>query len=133
MNQKATYLYRSIHATIMKKTEAQRTIITESNKVRLSRIRSAVRKDVERVHSKKISEKRDSTKEIKLMDWNRHITDADLDIRQWHTGDVLAESGSWRSSKFDIRKRIFVLVWILSIFHVPFFTRINYASGTPRS
>jgi hypothetical protein len=26
-----------------------------------------------------------------------------------------------------------VLVWILSIFHVPFFTRINYASGTPRS
>lgn len=113
MNQKATYLYRSIHATIMKKTEAQRTIMTESNKVRLSRIRSAVRKDVERVHSKKTSEKRDSTKEIKLMDWNRHITDADLDIRQWHTGDVLAESVSWRSSKFDIRKRIFVLVWIL--------------------
>jgi hypothetical protein len=108
----------------MKKTEVQRTMITESNKIRLSRIRSAVRKDVERAHSKKKSGKKDLTKEMNLMDWNRHITDADLDIRQWHTGDVLAENVSWRSSKFDIRKRIFVLVWNLSSF-CEFFNKIE--------
>jgi hypothetical protein len=69
-----------------------------------------VRKDVERAHSKNVSEKMESRKEIKLTDWNRHVTDADIDIRKWDTGDILAEKESWRTSKFDMRKRIFVLV-----------------------
>jgi len=88
--------------------ETKRTVTAESNTVRQSRIRSAVRKDVERAHFK--NEQKDSAKEIKLTDWNRHLTDADVEIRKWDSGDVLTEKVSWRTSKFDMRKRIFVLV-----------------------
>jgi hypothetical protein len=92
--------------------DAKRTVIAESNIVRLSRIQSAVRKDVERAHFK--NEKRDSAQEIKLSEWNRHLTDADVEIRRWDTGNVLTEKVSWRTSKFDMRKRIVVLVCMRS-------------------
>ncbi len=69
---------------------------------------------MEHQRSKKNSEKSESKKEKKLTDWNRHVTDADIDIRKWDSGDVLTEKQSWRTSKFDMRKRIFVLVWHFS-------------------
>jgi hypothetical protein len=100
-----------IKAVVLKKMQAKRQEIAESNTVRLSRIRSAVRKDVERENSKKSGEKKKSVKrEIELTKWNRHLTDADVDIRRWDAGDVLTEQASWRTSKFDIRKRVFILV-----------------------
>jgi hypothetical protein len=92
--------------------EAKRMVIQESNKVRLSRIQSAVRKDVENARSKGNAT---SIGEKKLSDYNRHLTDADVDIREWDTGDVLTEAVSWRTSKFDMRKRIFVLVGFFAI------------------
>jgi hypothetical protein len=109
-NQKASKFHQFIQEIISKKLEAKRTVIAESNAVRLSRIQSAVRKDVERAHIK--NEKKDSAKEIKLTDWNRHLTDADVEIRKWDSGNVLTEQVSWRTSKFDMRKRIVVLVWM---------------------
>lgn len=108
--QRALKMYNSVQAVLFKKSEAKRVFIAESNKVRLSRIQSAVRKDVEREHSRKLSDNRESKQQVKLTDWNRHVTDADVDIRKWDTGDVLSAKVSWRTSKFDMRKRIYVLV-----------------------
>jgi hypothetical protein len=108
IHQKASAFYQFIHAIISKNAEEKRKIITESNAVRLSRIRSAVRKDVERAHV--ANPKKNSAQQHKLTDRNRHVTDADISIRRWDSGDVLTEKVSWRTTKFDMRKRIFVLV-----------------------
>ena len=111
--------------------EAKRTVIKESNKVRLSRIQSAVRKDVENAHSKKVLGNQGSLREKKMSDWNRHLTDTDVGIREWDTGEVLTENVSWRTSSFDMRKRIFVLVgfWCCTSFYVHF----TFESGTSSS
>ena len=111
--------------------EAKRMVIQESNKVRLSRIQSAVRKDVENARSKGNPT---SIGEKKMSDYNRHLTDADVDIREWDTGDVLTEAVSWRTSKFDMRKRIFVLVgFLLLLVHSKPIATSNFFPGTSTS
>ena len=112
LNQNALQLAHGVQEKLFKDMEAKRMVIQESNKVRLSRIQSAVRKDVENARSKGNAT---SIGEKKLSDYNRHLTDADVDIREWDTGDVLTEAVSWRTSKFDMRKRIFVLVGFFAI------------------
>ncbi len=106
-------------------------VIQESNKVRLSRIQSAVRKDVENSRAKGNAT---SIGEKKISDFNRHLTDTDVGIREWDTGDVLTEAVSWRTSKFDMRKRIFVLVgFLLLLVHSKPIATSNFFPGTSTS